>query len=92
LLPLPRPIAFQTDPDASKDHLLTALEVDAQLDNVTVPNRIQPRRHTRRTQTHIVQKGSRGAANVLDVPLAVCEGEFAVFSANDLGFEADGSL
>jgi hypothetical protein len=40
----------------------------------------------------MVEEGSRGAANILDMPLAIREGKFAVFPADDLGFEADGSL
>lgn len=42
---LPTPIAFNPNAHTTKDHLLTAPEVDTQLNNISIPDSVKSRDH-----------------------------------------------
>lgn len=89
---LPAAVTLDAYPDASKDHLLSTAEIDAQLDDVTVPDGIKPGFHVGLAQAHPVQEGPRRAPDIFDVPLAVGVGELAMFPADHLRLESDGGI
>lgn len=89
---LPATVTLDPYPDASKDHLLSAAEIDTQLDDIAVSNRIQPGLHVGLTQAHSVQEGPRRAPYIFDIPLSVGVGKLAVFPADHLRLESDGGV
>lgn len=88
-LTLPRPVTLDPDANAAKDHFLSAPEINAQLDNIPIFDRVELGRHVGLAESHVVQEGPRRTAHVLDVPLAVHENQLTVLAADDFGFEAD---
>ncbi len=84
---LPSSITFQSYLDTPKDHFLAALEVYTQLYYVTILYRKAWWFEPRLAQSYVVQKCSRWAFDILDVPLIVCESEFAMPSADYFWFE-----
>jgi hypothetical protein len=81
---LPGSVAFDANPHTAKDHFFSSSEIDTELHNIAVFDRIQTRDHTWLTETHMVQKCPRRAPNVFDVPLSIDEHELAVFSTDYL--------
>ena len=68
---LPGPIALDPYADAAENHLLPAPEVDTKLHNISILHGIQPRRHVRLAQPHVIQKRPRRAPDILNMPLTV---------------------
>jgi hypothetical protein len=85
---LPATIELQPHFDATEDHLLATLKVNAELNNVAIVHREWLGLGPWRTETDVVKEGARAALDVLDVPPAVLEPELAVPSADDLALEA----
>jgi len=88
-LVLPATVELESHLDASEDHLLSALEVDAQLHNVAVVDRKGLRFRAGRTQPDVVQESAATALDILDVPLSAFVPELAMSPANHFRFEPD---
>ena len=86
---LPGPITLDPYTDAAEDHLLASPKVNPQLHNISILHSIQPRRHVRLAQAHVVKKRPRRASNILDMPLAVQVEKLAVFPTHNLRLEPD---
>lgn len=86
---LPSAIELEPHLDAAKDHFLTTLEINAELDNVTVVDGKGLALLGRRAEANVVEKGARGAFDVLDIPLAVFVPKLAMPAADDLALEAN---
>lgn len=88
-LVLPSPVELQTHLDAAENHLLTALEVDAQLDNIAIIDGEGLALLRGRAQADMVEERAGGAFNILDVPFAILVPKLAVSATDDLALEAD---
>lgn len=88
---LPSTIAFHTNLDASKNHLLPPSKVDSQLYHVSIVHRPWSWFDARLTKSNVVQKRARRAFYVFNVPLAIGAPELTMPSANHFGFEANWS-
>lgn len=81
---LPAAIALHPNLDAAEDDLLSALEVDTKLHDISIVDRERSALHTRTRQANVVQKSTRARFNVLDKPLAICTPELAVSPTHNL--------
>lgn len=88
---LPTSITLDSNLDTSKNHLLSATEINSELNDVTVlyPERL--RLDVRLAQPYVVEERARRALDILDVPIAVLAPQLAVFSADYLAFESNRS-
>jgi len=91
-LHLPCSVALDPDLDTTKYHLFSAAEINAQLNNVTILDREQPRLGIGLAESDMIQERAGRAGDVLDLPLPVHEAKFTVFATDDFGFEADGGV
>lgn len=90
-LVLPSTVQLQPHLDTTKNHFLATFEVNAQLHNITVINRICLAFLRGWTEPNVIQKGPRRTLYILDEPLSIFAPEFAVASADDFALEANGS-
>ena len=84
---LPRPIAFNSYLHTPEDHFLSSSKVNTQLNNVTIINREGPRLDTWLAKSDMIEKCTRRALDVLDVPLALRAPEFAMLPTDHFGLE-----
>lgn len=89
---LPAPVQLHTDLDTAEYHFLPALEIDAQLHNITIVDWIRLRLNPGLTETNVVEKSPGGALNILYEPLIVGVCELAMPPAYNFGFETNGSI
>lgn len=87
---LPASIALDLDLDTTKDDFFAALEINAELDDITVIDWIWPALNARTAQADVIQKGAGAALTIFDVPLVVGTPKFAMVSAHNLALKANG--
>lgn len=87
---LPAAVAFDTDLDAAENHLLATLEIDSELNHITIIYGVWSALNTGTRQTDVVEESARTGFDVLDVPLTAGTPELAVATRDDFRFEADG--
>ena len=80
---LPRSVALNPYFYASEDHLFTSSKVNPKLNDISILDWVQSRLLIWLTQPDVIKKGAAAAGYISDVPLAICETEFAVFSTDD---------
>ena len=80
---LPAPIDFDTHLDASEDHFLPALEIYTELNYVSVIDGKRLRFDARRAESDMIEKSSRGALYVFDIPLSALTPKLAVSSTDN---------
>lgn len=87
---LPAAIALDADLDTAEDDFLAALEVDAELHDVTIVDREWSALLSWRRQADVVEEGAAAALDVFDVPLPARAPQLAVPPTNDFALEANG--
>ena len=87
---LPTSVAFDADLYASEDDLFASFEVDSQLDDIAVIDRIRTTLHAGTAQTDVVEEGAGTTLDILDEPLTIVAPQFAVSPADDLALESNG--
>lgn len=87
---LPASVALDTNLYTPEDHLLAAAEINTELDDVTIFYAKGLGLDVGLAETDVVEKGARGALDILDIPAAVLAPQLAVLPADDLGLEANG--
>jgi hypothetical protein len=87
---LPASVALYADLDTTENDLFSTLEIDTQLDDITVVEGKRAALHARTAQTHMIQKGAGTALDVFDEPLAIVAPELAMPATDDLALETNG--
>ena len=87
---LPRSIALDANLDASKDLLLAAPEINAQLHHVPIVHRERTALNVGLAQADVVEERAGRTLDVAHVPLALRAPELAVPPADHLALEAHG--
>ena len=85
---LPAAVHLDSNLDAAENDLFASLEIDAQLHNIAVLDRVGARLGVWTAEADVIEKGARTALDVLDEPLASVAPQFAVSTADDLALEA----
>ncbi len=67
-LVLPATVQLEPHLHAPEDHLLAALEVDAELNDIAIVDGERPRFRPRRAEPNVVEEGAGAALHVLDIP------------------------
>lgn len=88
-LVLPATVQLQPHLDAAEDHLLSTLEINSELHNVSIVDGEGFALLGRRAQTNVVQKRSGRTLDILDIPFAVLVPELAVTATNHLTLESN---
>ena len=86
---LPSLVEFNSDFHASKNHLLTALEVNTELHNITIVYRKWLGLCSRRTESNVIQKSARRTLDIFDIPLSPRAPEFTVASTDHFRLETN---
>ena len=68
---LPTPIAFDPNLDAPEDHFFPTTEIDSQLNDVAVLELERLALLVWLAQADVVEKGTRRALDILDVPVPI---------------------
>lgn len=89
---LPAAVALDADLDTAENHLFATSEINAQLNDITILYSERLGFNIGLTETDVVQKSTRRAFYILDVPASVLAPQLAMLPANHFGLEADGGV
>lgn len=88
---LPTSVAFDTNLDTTEDDLFSTFKINAQLNDITIVERVCTTLHAWTAQAHMIQKGAGTTLNVFDEPLTIVAPELTMPATDDLALEANGS-